>query len=875
VVCILGATQGGSCIRIALESQAFSQPQSFANINLLLPLKQLGGDRRRRSTATFLPADSSVIMVQYNGNTSDPELRSKLGKPNLRLADTLPPVFTGCPLTAVVATAVAADGFSTSASWSEPQATDNVGVSQTLASHNPGDVFSVDGSPHLVTYTAIDYAGLRSICQFDVVVGYTPSIWTVRATLNETFEMESVSKPLVPSAFEQYSLIDPSLRSLSFVGVDLNNFTGLDFAVASVSEDPVELRALFGVTSFQVAFDLKWNTELTLPQDGDSRVDVTLSFDDYVLTPGQGSGCTALASEHAVAGAIAAIDTVNGKMSVTGKSAAFSCGFTFSAVHIKVDFPYAETFQVASSLFWEADASSRLYVEVARSRASISSGPQLAAVIMQDTRAPAIGNAPRNATVGTGSTVVGTTSWPIPTVVDNRESKLELFASVGDSTPVLVPSGVATLSLGPIEVVFQQTGGNQRVTVPVQLPSLPSLQLRYVASDLYGNKQVHVFEVVVEDDFDPSLGLVGSKLVVNLTIGEARAVVAREDLIAFMLDNTRFNMTVTSPASVQDSYSVGSTAVSVTLEDAWGNSVTRSIAIVVQDVESPTAECLPDISVPAPADELDQAKATWGSMPVSDNTDPRGSSLRIVASHQSGDLFPIGTTAVTQTVFDASNNSMECRFMVSVSALAAASGSPADSTSTIGAGAGAGVLLLVASVLALFMYRARQRARQPADWDQVFAMIDQLKNDGEANRPREIARSAMTLLEELGKGRYHWLYRSKHSSLTCVGAFGIVYKGLLEEVPNPAFLVAVKSLHVTANGSDRQELLEEAAVMSQLHHPNIVSSCSLNLVCHNLIRGIHPGSVDWRGDDWKTSLYVGCCWTCSQAAKALLTLILV
>jgi serine/threonine protein kinase len=154
-------------------------------------------------------------------------------------------------------------------------------------------------------------------------------------------------------------------------------------------------------------------------------------------------------------------------------------------------------------------------------------------------------------------------------------------------------------------------------------------------------------------------------------------------------------------------------------------------------------------------------------------------------------------------------------------------------------------------------------------------MIDQLKNDGEANRPREIARSAMSLLEELGKGRYHWLYRSKHSSLTCVGAFGIVYKGLLEEVPNPAFLVAVKSLHVTANGSDRQELLEEAAVMSQLHHPNIVSSCSLNLVCHNLIRGIHPGSVDWRGDDWKTSLYVGCCWTCSQAAKALLTLILV
>jgi hypothetical protein len=50
----------------------------------------------------------------------------------------------------------------------------------------------------------------------------------------------------------------------------------------------------------------------------------------------------------------------------------------------------------------------------------------------------------------------------------------------------------------------------------------------------------------------------------------------------------------------------------------------------------------------------------------------------------------------------------------------------------------------------------------------------------------------------------------------------VVYKGLLEERPSPSFLVAVKSLHGTASGSDRQELLEEAAVMCQFQHPNIV-----------------------------------------------------
>lgn len=754
----VGATQGGSCIRIALESQAFVTSQSFANINLLLPLKQLGADRRRRSAATFVPADSSVIMVQYNVSASDPELRSKLGQANLRLADTLPPRFTGCPLEAVTAVATAEGGFATSVSWAPPQAVDNVGVSQMLASHSPGDQFSVDGSPHLVTYTAVDHAGLRSVCQFDVVVGYTPSIWTVNADLNETFDMETVTKPLVPSAFEQYSLVDPALRALSFGGVDLNNFTGLNFIVASVSEDPVELRALLGVTSFQVAFDLKWNTALTLPQ-GDSRVDVTLYFDDYQLTQGQGSSCTALPSRHTVDGALASIDTVTGRMSVAGRSAAFTCGFTFSALHIKVDFPYADPFVVGPNLFWEADSSSRLYIEAARSQASISSGPQLAAVIMEDTQAPTIENAPRNVTVGTGSLAVGTTSWPIPTVVDNREYELQLFASVGNGAPVRVSADAATVSLGAINVSFSQEDGNQRVTVPVQLPSLPALQLRYMARDLYGNEQVHAFEVAVEDDSEPRLGLVGSVLIVNLTTGNAEAQVDRADLIAFAIDNTAFDLSVVSPANAQDSYPVGSSAVSVTVEDAWGNSVTKSIAVVVQDLESPTAQCLPDISVPAGAD-LDQAKATWGSMPVSDNTDPRGSSLRIVASHRSGDLFPIGSTTVTQTVFDASNNSAECTFVVSVSALgSSASSSPEDSTSTIGAGAGAGILLLVASVLAVFMYRAHQRARQPANWDEVFAMIDQLKNgDGEANRPREIARSAVTLLEELGKGM--WLERA-------------------------------------------------------------------------------------------------------------------
>lgn len=62
--------------------------------------------------------------------------------------------------------------------------------------------------------------------------------------------------------------------------------------------------------------------------------------------------------------------------------------------------------------------------------------------------------------------------------------------------------------------------------------------------------------------------------------------------------------------------------------------------------------------------------------------------------------------------------------------------------------------------------------------------------------PRELRRSHLTLLDELGKGN-----------------FGVVYKGLLKEEPRrPGYLVAVK----TSNDSGKDDLLEEAAIMAQV-----------------------------------------------------------
>ena len=78
--------------------------------------------------------------------------------------------------------------------------------------------------------------------------------------------------------------------------------------------------------------------------------------------------------------------------------------------------------------------------------------------------------------------------------------------------------------------------------------------------------------------------------------------------------------------------------------------------------------------------------------------------------------------------------------------------------------------------------------------------------EGISNEPTELHRSNLIILNELGNG-----------------AFGVVYQGSLTQQRGPEVLVAVKSLRDTALDSERDELLEEALVMAQMSHENVVA----------------------------------------------------
>ncbi|XP_071496209.1 uncharacterized protein [Diadema antillarum] len=73
------------------------------------------------------------------------------------------PVIEGCLLSRVIST-------SSTATWTEPTASDNSGHVTLTSTHQPGDTFPIGQTT--VTYTAVDPAGNVANCNFSVVIGY-------------------------------------------------------------------------------------------------------------------------------------------------------------------------------------------------------------------------------------------------------------------------------------------------------------------------------------------------------------------------------------------------------------------------------------------------------------------------------------------------------------------------------------------------------------------------------------------------------------------------------------------------------------------------------------------------------------------------------
>jgi gliding motility-associated-like protein len=188
--------------------------------------------------------------------------------------------------------------------------------------------------------------------------------------------------------------------------------------------------------------------------------------------------------------------------------------------------------------------------------------------------------------------------------------------------------------------------------------------IEWTVTDIHGNITTCTQTVVVVDNEAPIAANCGYNVEVNNDEGECGAVVIYE--IPTVTDNCAVIDTVMNAGLASGSmFPIGTTEVIYEFFDTEGNSTTCNFFVVVTDNELPVITCPENIVL---NNDLGVCGATvvYELPEYSDNCDNAGVTLELNAGFDSGSVFPIGVTEVTYTVTDASGNSTDCTFTVTV-----------------------------------------------------------------------------------------------------------------------------------------------------------------------------------------------------------------
>src|SRR6185369_7671441 len=108
-------------------------------------------------------------------------------------------------------------------------------------------------------------------------------------------------------------------------------------------------------------------------------------------------------------------------------------------------------------------------------------------------------------------------------------------------------------------------------------------------------------------------------------------------------------------------FPVGTNVVTWTATDGSGNTTTCQQRVIVIDIQSPVITCPANIVVNAAAGQC-TSNVTFSVTAI----DACGSVTNLVSVPASGSAFPVGVTTVTTTATDATGNTSQCTFTVTV-----------------------------------------------------------------------------------------------------------------------------------------------------------------------------------------------------------------
>ncbi|WP_353779982.1 HYR domain-containing protein [Winogradskyella sp. 3972H.M.0a.05] len=247
------------------------------------------------------------------------------------------------------------------------------------------------------------------------------------------------------------------------------------------------------------------------------------------------------------------------------------------------------------------------------------------------------------------------------------------FVSVKDETaPTVTCPEDAELESDPglcgavftFDVPFDDNCDGATIEQTEGLPSgslfpIGETEVVFVATDASGNTTECAFSVIVEDTEDPTVACPADTAIDN-DPGSCGAVFTYDVPFDDNCEGTSISQTAGLPSGAM--FPLGDTINTFEVTDAAGNTSSCSFTVTVNDTEDPTLTCPVDVTLNN--DTGNCSAIVIYTVPFADNCP--GVTLEQTAGLPSGDPFPIGTTTNTFVATDASGNTTECSFTVTV-----------------------------------------------------------------------------------------------------------------------------------------------------------------------------------------------------------------
>ena len=270
-----------------------------------------------------------------------------------------------------------------------------------------------------------------------------------------------------------------------------------------------------------------------------------------------------------------------------------------------------------------------------------------------------------------GAFSVGTTfvTWTVTDVNGNSVTCLQNVIVTDNQNPVIICNAAITQSndngacgSSTVLLVTPSTFDNCSVDLitndaPTFFP-IGTTTVTWTVTDVNGNSAQCTQDIIINDDENP---VIVTCVLDQTVIANNSCEYALVDYTASIVATDNCGYTISQLPITGTLITTGTTNVVITVMDNVGNTATCNFDVTVEDTLSPVISGCPSDIIANTDLGVCGAIVNWTIPTAADNC-----GVTFISNHNSGVLFPVGTTTVTYTATDLAGNISLCSFDVTI-----------------------------------------------------------------------------------------------------------------------------------------------------------------------------------------------------------------